>query len=639
MSQLRATTALRDVRRLYDSGTLAGLSDAALLERFHQGRDPVAFEALMARHGGMVLAVCRSVLGHGPGADDAFQATFLVLVRKAGSIRVDGSLGRWLHGVSRRVAVRAVKAESRRKSVEAAREFRGFAADDDALGRSEVAALLHAEIARLPASYRRAVVACYFEGLSHEDAAARLRWPIGTVKGRLARARDLLRDRLARKGVGVPATLIAATLAAEAASAGVGPSLRQATMRAAIGFAAGTKELAAGAVPAASVALAKGVLNTMTSMKIAAVVAGLVLSALAVESAVTMAGDQVGPSASTHSDYMQAQVSESTRPASSHPDEEDAKGAMTTRVYQVEDLVGPGAGGDRVPDFAPLMDLLRSSVTPGSWRVDAEAAKDKTSASMTPFVLNRGLIVRQTPKGHDELVERLRQIRRLLGVRDDGPPQEADHIVASPDILTVEVARPLPGRPIQGERLVRPDGTITLGHYGDVHVSGLTLKQVKEKVVIHLRKYLSDEALGLVDSKPRGGDRGRIDPIDSDRVVVDVASYNSHYYYVLGDVAAPGRLPITGNETVLDALQLVGGIMPEADTSNIRLVRPAPPGVCRAQELPVNLAAIMQAGDTTTNYKLKSGDRLFVYRKDREIPDDAPGSGAGIAKPSDGQKR
>lgn len=199
-----------------------------------------------------------------------------------------------------------------------------------------------------------------------------------------------------------------------------------------------------------------------------------------------------------------------------------------------------------------------------------------------------------------------------------------DYVVSPPDLIQIEVLEALPGRPIGGERLVRPDGTITLGFYGDVYVSGLTLKEIKVKLIIHLRKYLTDESLGLVAERDdNGGVRSDdakvgkpipVEPADSDRVSVDVASYNSQVYYVLGDVNSPGRLPLTGNETVLDALQYAGGLDPSAATNNIRLVRPAPPGSTCPQLLPVNIAAIMQAGDTTTNYQLMPGDRLYVYR-------------------------
>jgi polysaccharide export outer membrane protein len=202
-----------------------------------------------------------------------------------------------------------------------------------------------------------------------------------------------------------------------------------------------------------------------------------------------------------------------------------------------------------------------------------------------------------------------------------------DYVIEPPDLVLVEVLEALPGRPISGERLVRPDGKISLGFYGEVYVAGLTISEAKEKVIYHLRKYLSDEGLGLLqmeDSGPEGSSQPKLDkdgkPLlienfkDCDRVFLDVTAYNSKNYYVLGDVAAPGRLPVTGNETVLDALEFAGGLLPTAAPQNVRLVRPAPPGACCEQVLPVNLAAIMSGGDSTTNYQLMPGDRIVVYR-------------------------
>jgi len=189
-----------------------------------------------------------------------------------------------------------------------------------------------------------------------------------------------------------------------------------------------------------------------------------------------------------------------------------------------------------------------------------------------------------------------------------------DYVVEAPDLVLVEVLEALPGRPISGERLVRPDGKITLGFYGEVFVAGLTIPEIKEKIVLHLRKYLTDEVLGLWDEDPETGKSLEVDPRDSDRVFVDVTAYNSKNYYVLGDVGAPGKLPITGNETVLDALQYAGGLLPTAAPQNIRLVRPAPQGACCEQVLPVNIAAITSGGDPATNYQLMPGDRLVVYR-------------------------
>ncbi len=189
-----------------------------------------------------------------------------------------------------------------------------------------------------------------------------------------------------------------------------------------------------------------------------------------------------------------------------------------------------------------------------------------------------------------------------------------EYVVEPPDLIVVEVLEALPGRPIQGERLVRPDGKITLGFYGEVFVAGLPLPEVKEKIILHLRKYLNDEVLGLVGFDEETGDPKDIEPVESDRVFVDIAAYNSKAYYVSGDVGSPGRLPITGNETVLDAIIYAGGLIPTAANQNIRLVRPAPPGACCEQLLPVNLAAIINGGDSTTNYQLMPGDRVVVYR-------------------------
>jgi polysaccharide export outer membrane protein len=197
-----------------------------------------------------------------------------------------------------------------------------------------------------------------------------------------------------------------------------------------------------------------------------------------------------------------------------------------------------------------------------------------------------------------------------------------DYVVEPPDLVIVEVLEALPGRPVSGERLVRPDGKISLGFYGDVYVAGLTIPEVKEKIILHLRKYISDETLGLVERDEQGElvmDRDTnqpklIDPKESPRVFVDVTAYNSKNYYVLGDVLVPGKLPITGNETVLDAINYAGGLLPTAAPQNIRLVRPAPPGACCEQLLPVNLAAITNGGDPTTNYQLMPGDRIVVHR-------------------------
>ncbi len=192
--------------RLLQTGSLIGLDDKALLARFVERGDQRALEAIVERHGALVLSVCRQLLADPNDIDDAFQATFLVLIRKAGSIRSPGSVASWLYRVAYRTASRL-----KRKSPLIRRvtdQIEGFVSSP--ILEHEQISLLHQEINHLPEKYRQPIVLCYFEGLTHDDVAARLCWPVGTVRGRLARARDRLRDRLERRGVSLSAGLPAA---------------------------------------------------------------------------------------------------------------------------------------------------------------------------------------------------------------------------------------------------------------------------------------------------------------------------------------------------------------------------------------------------------------------------------------------
>ena len=296
-------------------------------------------------------------------------------------------------------------------------------------------------------------------------------------------------------------------------------------------------------------------------------------------------------------------------------------------------------------------------------------------------------------------------------IPDDPPPHEGamvvlPYVVEPPDLVLVEVLEALPGRPISGERLVRPDGKINLGFYGDVNVRGLTLPQVKVAIIKQIRQFIPDETLGLVadpasedgeagpieappvpprapfqdppqedvnprvplkksgstPGRPRGarnqapsrrwaggrvpvrpvlarearvemqdqaaparveprpvvpqtGPRRAVPPAEDDRVFVDITAYNSKNYYVLGDVQIPGKLPCTGNETVLDAIQYAAGLLPTAEPKDIRLVRPGRGGK-PARVYKVDLAAIQDRGDNSANYQLFPGDRLVVGRNE-----------------------
>src|SRR6266511_4262984 len=176
---------------LLAAGRGAAPPDGDLLRRYLERRDEAAFRALVERHGPMVLGVCQAVLRHRHDAEDAFQGAFLVLARKAGSIRRPDSLACWLHGVACRVARKALAAAARRQTIEAGAAPPGtrdsgsptLAADDLTWGEMRV--ILHAELGALPERFRGPLVLCYLEGLTQDEAARRLGWTAATVKGRL----------------------------------------------------------------------------------------------------------------------------------------------------------------------------------------------------------------------------------------------------------------------------------------------------------------------------------------------------------------------------------------------------------------------------------------------------------------------
>jgi RNA polymerase sigma factor (sigma-70 family) len=252
------------------------LSEGQLLDRFLTRRDEAAFEALVARFGPMVMGVCRGLLADPNDVEDAFQATFLVLVRKAGTIRDRALIGNWLYGVAHRVASRARVDSARRRAREGKKEACDVAAPRDGFdGHDEpdLRPALHEEVARLPAKYREPVVLCYLQGQTHEEAARGLGWPVGTVKGRLSRARKLLRDRLVRRGWAVPAGAVVAALARDARGA-VPELLIRDTVKAALSVAAGGAA-AAGLVSATSASLAERVIKTMWIAKLKLAAAAL----------------------------------------------------------------------------------------------------------------------------------------------------------------------------------------------------------------------------------------------------------------------------------------------------------------------------------------------------------------------------
>ncbi len=324
-----------------------------------------------------------------------------------------------------------------------------------------------------------------------------------------------------------------------------------------------------------------------------------------------------------------------------------------------------------MPSFAPAQEPSREKSPP---TVPAAQAGKQPSQSELQDPANRKALIDKMIAGYDLTP------RPSPSIPDNPPPHEGalidlPYIVAPPDLILVELLEGLPARPISGERLVRPDGNLSLGWYGDIPVRGLTITQIKVAIIKHLRKFLNDEMLGLAvmegaesDGRPlerppvpllpnqeanpfnpdeapkaaktRGG-QARPDtqqpdlagpgnepaisasgvswkivpPEASLNVFVDVTAYNSMQYYVQGDVATPGLLPHTGSETVLEVLQYAGGLLSAADPKQISLVRPQRGGK-PARVYKIDLEGIQERGEVATNLQIFAGDRLIVGRRE-----------------------
>jgi RNA polymerase sigma factor (sigma-70 family) len=247
------------LRELAGRHQAEGQTDGELLDRFARRGDEAAFASLLGRYGQLVWGVCRRVLRDEHDAEDAFQATFLVLARSAGSVRNRASVRAWLHGVALKVAVRARARRSRWQALE--RPVVEVAVRDTAPAiAGELGSILDEEIRRLPEKYRAPVILCYLEGLSGEEAAQQLGCPRATLATRLARARQRLQGRLRRRGLGVPEGAFVLTPPA---------ALLQTTAN-----------LTSGAIPPAVLTLTKEVLRGMFVSKVKTWTAGLLVALL-----------------------------------------------------------------------------------------------------------------------------------------------------------------------------------------------------------------------------------------------------------------------------------------------------------------------------------------------------------------------
>jgi RNA polymerase sigma factor (sigma-70 family) len=304
MPNVSASPVVGYLRRLIDAREMNDLTDAQLLERFIGRREEAAFAALVRRHGTIVMGVCRHVLHHHQDAEDAFQATFLVLARKAAAIRKRAAVASWLHGVAYRIALKAKKTLSQRRRNEARAASRTTPekpVSEAAL--RELQARLDEEVNRLPDKYRTPFILCCLTGKSREEAARQLGWKKGTVSSRVAKARALLKQRLARRGVLLTAALCAGALGQDKAGAAVATTLAVGTVRASLRFAAGA---AAAAAPAWVLAWAEATMRAMAVSKLQAgagilFVLGLFIGAAGLAANRALDGKPVAPTAGRES--------------------------------------------------------------------------------------------------------------------------------------------------------------------------------------------------------------------------------------------------------------------------------------------------------------------------------------------------
>jgi RNA polymerase sigma factor (sigma-70 family) len=277
MGNRQLANVLRAIRRTAAVRPTTDLPDRELLERFVAGHEEAAFAAIVERHGGPVLGVCRRILRHEHDAEDAFQATFLVLARKACTIRKGDSLASWLHGVAGRIA-RKLHAGARRRPSDdvSGAEVAGPDTTGEVTWR-EGLAVLDEELSRLPARYRSALILCYLEGRRQDEAARELGCSLGALCGRLVRGRECLRKRMVRRGVALPAGLAGAVLASTHAGAALPAALAARTVRAAAALHSG--EALARVVPTRVAALTAAALTTTFASRVKLAAALVLVSA------------------------------------------------------------------------------------------------------------------------------------------------------------------------------------------------------------------------------------------------------------------------------------------------------------------------------------------------------------------------
>jgi RNA polymerase sigma factor (sigma-70 family) len=437
MANLDRAVLFKQIDRLYRDGTFTAQSDGQLLDRYLSYRDEGAFEAIVNLHGPMVLSLCRRFLRDPRDIEDAFQATFLILARKAGSIRQRDVLSSWLYGVAYRIAVRARSEVLKRRSIESSVPLLDDPVVVAARDVDEIGPVLDQELRRLPDKYRAPIVLCYLKEHTHDQAAAALRWPVGTVRSRLARGRELLKERLTRRGcspatamlgfgpgfstrscaASVPQPLVQATVAAASqflwgAGSGVGP--------AALAFAPSSY------LSGSATALAQGVLTTMALTPIKLISAGLTAGLLA--GGLGMGAWALGSPGKGQQDATPAPAQKPAEKAATKPNNVDFV-PKTTVPEPATASPTPGVEA-RLADLERKLDLLLQRLSPSPMTREKTVPPDGRSPldvapappGDSPFVTSGGAQIEPPPPVHAQPTEPVDS--NAVPVLESQPPAE-----------------------------------------------------------------------------------------------------------------------------------------------------------------------------------------------------------------------
>jgi RNA polymerase sigma factor (sigma-70 family) len=408
---MKARTAeplLRDIQALFRTGATGGLTDGELLARFVASGDEAAFEVLVHRLGPMVLGVCRRMLNDRHDAEDAFQATFLVLARRAASVEPPDRVGPWLYGVARRVADRARAVRARRRMRESAASGMPEPAIEPSR-HDDLLPLLDRELGRLPEKYRAPIVLCHLEGKPYKEAARQLGCPEGTLAGRLTRGRALLAARLNRLGVAMSAGALANLMAKEASA-----RVPAAWAASAAGTACGITGGAPSAVAAGVAALANSTLRTMLMTRLRVASAAIVAVGVIGVGAAAGRGDDPKPAPKEAAEARHREGF--LRPG--------APVDLAQFAYEIgRDVVikADGAALKRVEAYRIGDDLYVNVAPPGSGRVLLEKVTNRPAPVSDPAQAKRAPAAKPENGADSRATAQERVVQALEAIRSGQP--------------------------------------------------------------------------------------------------------------------------------------------------------------------------------------------------------------------------